>query len=390
MPSLVTRITAVDIVRGIVMVIMALDHTRDFFHFDSLHGGYALDLNHTSPWIFLTRFSTHFCAPAFVFLCGTSAYLSMLGGKSKRTIALTLVSRGLWLVLLELTVIHWFAWTFSFDYHHLPGYVIWAIGCSMIVVAPFVYLPTWLTLTFGIALLLGHNVLDGVRPETFGSFSWLFRILHVRGGFEILPGFRLFVSYPLLPCIGLMAAGFAFGKIFTWPAIQRQRWLFVFGVGISVAFVVLRFSNIYGNPTPWEIQRNFVYTLLSFLNCQKYPFSLCYVLMTIGPILVLMSFVDMRPSTYMAPLQLLGRVPLFYYILHLIVLHGLAVFAHTISSGRADFLYGYPPPPPPVDAGFDLPSVYLIWATSVILLYPICRSFDALKQARTQVWTRYL
>lgn len=232
--------------------------------------------------------------------------------------------------------------------------------------------------------------MDGVTPNSFGAFFGLFRILHERGGFEIYPGYRFFVGYPLLPCIGLLAIGLGFGQAFRWNQPERRRLLLRAGLGMTVAFLILRFGNLYGDPRPWTIQGNLVDTLLAFINCQKYPFSLCYVLMTMGPILILLAAVDGLPADRWAPIQLFGRVPLFYYLLHLVVLHGLAIFIHFFRTGRADFLYGHPRALPPSDAGLDLPSVYVIWLASVVLLYPICRSFETFRQTRVGFWTRLL
>src|SRR5215210_7614762 len=275
------RLDAVDAVRGIVMVIMALDHVRDFFHV------YAKTFDPTDPsktWtlLFFTRWATHFCAPTFVFLAGTGAFLSTRRGKTRPELARFLLTRGLWLVLLELTLVR-FGWFFNFDYHVMIAQVIWAIGWSMVALAGLVFLPTRAVAAVGLALILLHNLLDGVSADSFGSFRWLWVVLHEQNVLALRPDVFVFVAYPLVPWVGVMALGYAFGSLLTLERERRRRLLLTIGGSAVVLFVVLRAANVYGDPTPWVSQaRGAWFTLLSFLNTQKYPPSLLFLLMTLG------------------------------------------------------------------------------------------------------------
>src|SRR5688572_11376707 len=288
------RIDSIDLLRGIVMVIMMLDHTRDFVHRDVLLGFDPTDLSKTNLILFFTRWITHFCAPIFVFLAGTSTYLQFVRGKSKGDLSRFLVTRGLWLIFLEFTVIR-ISVTFNFDYRFLGMLqVIWVIGVSMIVLAALIHLPLRLVGAFGIAMIVLHNLLDrfhvqgwqGPNSPVPGFGAKLFILLHQP--FEPVPvvGFPspvIFVIYPLIPWVGVMAAGYAFGAIYKWDAQRRGRWLVRLGILATVLFVVLRAINLYGDPSHWSRQGTFVFTILSFLNTTKYPPSLLFLLMTLGP-----------------------------------------------------------------------------------------------------------
>jgi uncharacterized membrane protein len=391
--GLTSRLDSVDLLRGLVMVLMALDHTRGFFsnaHF------YPLDLDKTNVPLFLTRWITHFCAPLFVFLAGTGAFLSTTRGKTTRELSWFLLTRGLWLIFLEVIVIRCLGWNFHFDFHSIGVAVIWAIGWSMIVLAGLVHLPIWAIAVFGITMIAGHNVDDWVRPGDLGAWGGLWRILHAGGEFELLPGYKLGVGYPLIPWIGVMAAGYAFGTILMRDPAARRKWTFLAGTCMTVLFVLIRYSNLYGDPNPWSQQKNAVFTIFSFIHCQKYPPSLCFLLMTLGPALILLSVLDRGTPAFLKPILVFGRVPMFYYLLHLPLIHGLAVLVNVVRFGRADWLYGAPPGPGeprvsvPPEAGFDLPIVYLIWIGVVLALYPLCRWFAEVKRRRREVWLSYL
>jgi len=388
-----SRLDSVDLLRGFVMVLMALDHTRGFFSNVTF---YPLDLDKTNVALFLTRWVTHFCAPTFVFLAGTGAFLSTTRGKSTRELSWFLFTRGLWLVFLEVTVIRWSGWTFSFDWHSVGIGVIWAIGWSMVVLAALVYLPLWAITGFGLLMIVTHNALDGIDPTHLGAGEGLWRILHAGGTFQLAPGYNFGAGYPLIPWIGVMATGYGFGTLLLREPAQRRRWIFGLGAGLTLLFVLVRFSNVYGDPHRWEAQKNFVFTLFSFVHCQKYPPSLCYLLMTLGPALMLLSVFDRGTPTVLKPLLVFGRVPLFYYLLHLPLIHTLALAVNLIRFGRADWLYGHQPGPNepalvlPPDRGFDLPVVFLVWITVVLLLYPACRWFAEVKRRRQEAWLSYL
>jgi uncharacterized membrane protein len=386
------RLESVDLLRGLVMVLMALDHTRDFFHIGNLHGVNPLDLQSTTVPLFLTRWITHFCAPVFVFLAGTGAFLSIGRGKSKGELSWFLFSRGLWLIVLELTWVQWLGWKFGINLHEHWFLVIWAIGWSMVVLAVLVQLPMPAILAFGLVMILGHNALDRVQPESWGKADWLWQVLHAGGGFRFssLPEFRFGAGYPLIPWMGVMAAGFAFGQLYRFEPVRRRRWLWCLGVGLTVGFVLLRLSNWYGNPKPWTTQETFVKTIGSFLDCHKYPPSLCYLLMTLGPALLLLAWLDGRTPRVLKPILVFGRVPLFYYLLHLPLIHGLAILTWLVRYGRADWAYGISPAQTPPDVGFGLAFTYLAWVIVILLLYPACRWFADLKRRRRDAWLSYL
>jgi len=370
------------------MVVMALDHTRDYFHFGAQHGADPLDLATTTPWLFLTRWITHYCAPLFSFLAGTGVFLSTLRGKSKRELSWFLLTRGLWLVLLELTFFKW-AWTFSFDLHQNWGLVIWSLGWSMVALAALIHLPVWAVGVFGVTLMVAHNALDGIRAESWGSLAWLWHILHLRGPVMFGEAFRFRVGYPLIPWVGVMAAGYAFGAVYRLDPSARRRWLVGLGIGLMVAFVDLRFTNAYGDAMPWGAQPRAGYTVLSFLNCVKYPPSLCYLLMTLGPGILLLGCFEGGTPAWLRPFLVFGRVPFFYYFVHIPLIHALAVLLNLARIGSADVwvLGGNHPPPP--GTGVSLLAVYLVWAAVMVGLYPLCRWFADLKRRRREAWLTY-
>ena len=264
-----SRIYSVDMLRGLVMVIMALDHVRDFF--SNAYSFEPTDLTRTNATLFFTRWITHFCAPVFVFLAGTGAFLSTSRGKTKKELAGFLLSRGLWLVFLDLFVVHTFGWWFNFDYHLLYGDVLWALGWSMVVMAGLVFLPLWSITSVGIAMVALHNLFDAVPADSFGSFRWLWAILHSGDTLEPLPGVHFIPGYPLVPWIGVMAVGYGFGTLLLRPQEKRRKELLILGIGLTLAFVVIRATNLYGDPHPWAVQRTGLFTFFSFINCEKYP-----------------------------------------------------------------------------------------------------------------------
>ncbi len=389
-----SRLESVDLLRGVVMVLMALDHTRDYLHWSQVHGFGPTDFSTTSPPIFFTRWITHFCAPVFIFLAGTGAFLSGSRGKSKRALSWFLVTRGAWLILLELTVIHWAGWAFTLDIHTYLGIVIWAIGWSMIVLAALIHLPIWAIATFGILLIVGHNAWDGIQPRAFGGAAWIWQVLHAGGAIKFAPGFQLRIGYPLVPWIGVMAAGYAFGQILTRGWAERRGLVLRLGIALTIGFILLRFSNVYGDARPWIVQARPGFTVASFLDCTKYPPSLCYLLMTLGPALIVLAWADRDTPRTLKPLLVFGRVPMFYYLLHLPLIHGLALMIETFRFGSAPWLIGLPfvphIPPPPADAGLPLWGVYIAWAVAIALLYPACAWFAALKRRRRDAWLSYL
>jgi uncharacterized membrane protein len=386
------RLESVDLLRGWIMIIMALDHVRDFFHSDALHFN-PTDPTQTYPALFFTRWITHFCAPLFFFLAGTGAFLSLGRGRKKKDLAYFLVTRGLWLVFLELTLVS-FGWTFRIDPHNMAGQVIWALGWAMVALAALIYLPVQGVTAFALVMICGHNLLDGIKPEAFGSFAWFWMILHVQDGFRVGPDSSFFVVYPLIPWIGVMAAGYAFGSILGKERPARRRSVLWLGIAVTVSFVILRAANIYGDPHPWSVQKNGLYTLMSFLNCAKYPPSLLYLLMTIGPALIVLSLFDRDLGGFSRPILTFGRVPLFFYLLHLPLIHILAVLLAYLRYGYAGGVWLGPPWPGtiasyPPNYGYSLWVVYALWLLVILLLYPLCRWFAEVKQRRRDPWLSY-
>jgi uncharacterized membrane protein len=383
------RLESVDLLRGLIMVLMALDHTRDFFTNVTFN---PLDLSQTNPALFLTRWFTHYCAPVFIFLAGTGACLAASRGKSRKDLSWFLVSRGVWLAFLEVTWVYSLGWAFNFDFRQVGVGVLWAIGWSMVVLAGLIWLPTSAVAIFGIGMVVGHNLFDWVQPTHFGPFGWLVTILHVPGPIYRAPGWNLGVGYVLIPWIGVMACGYVFGKVFSWPAERRRPLMLGIGLALTAAFLVVRGLNGYGDPRPWTAQDSLLKTVFAFVDCTKYPPSLDYVLMTIGPALIVLSRLDRGTPKLLRPFLVFGKVPLFYYLLHLPLLHGMAVIVAYIRHGHAEWLFRTPfsDAPVPPDAGFGLLGVYLFWIAAVLILYPVCRWFADLKMRRRDAWLSYL
>jgi uncharacterized membrane protein len=376
------RLDAVDLLRGLVMVIMALDHTRGYFTSPQLD---PTNLAMTNAALFFTRWATHFCAPVFIFLAGTGAYLSAARGKTRTGLAWFLVSRGLWIVFLEMTIVR-FWWSFNYDYHFWNGGVLWAIGWSMVVLGGLVFLPTWTVTAFGIVLIAVHNCFDELHARDLGPFAGLWAVLHSGEPVEFLPGITFKPQYPLVPWIGVMAAGYGLGALFHYQRSQRRAWLLGLGVALTLAFVILRATNRYGDPHPWTRQPTGLFTVLAFLNCHKYPPSLLFLLMTLGPALAALAWFDGELGPLGRWFVTFGRVPMFFYLLHLPLIHGLAVGMAVARYGPAILAAQQIPE----DYGYGLPVVYLIWLGVVLFLFPFCRWFAGVKQRRREVWLSYL
>jgi len=376
------RLPSIDLLRGLVMVLMALDHTRDFF---SAGGFNPRDL--TEPALFLTRWITHFCAPAFIFLAGVSAFLYGAQGRSTGEVSRFLATRGLWLVLIELTVVR-FGWTFNVHFDRFGVLVIFAIGASMLVLSALVYLPRPAIATIGLVMIFGHNMLDGVHAAQFGAAAPLWNLLHQPGQFDLVRGVSVRVLYPLVPWIGVMAVGYALGPVFLLDRAARVRRLLTLGGVSLIGFVLLRASNLYGDPMPWSVQDSALGTVLSFIDCEKYPPSLLYLGMTLGPTLLLLVALEGVEGTVARWITVFGRVPFFYYVVHLYLLHILAVLYAWATLGDLSKLASLAGKPP--GYGLGLAGVYAVWLAVVVLLYPACRWFAALKRRRTEWWWSYL
>jgi uncharacterized membrane protein len=381
-----SRVDSVDLVRGVIMILMALDHTRDFF---GIPGQNPTDIATTTAPLFFTRWITHFCAPVFFLLAGTGAYLS-LRRKTKKELSRFLATRGLWLIFLEVVLVRCLAYQFNFDYRITLLLVLWALGWCMIALALLLHLPTWLVTALGLFMIAGHNLLDGVR-----SANPVWSILHGPGFVLNTPGHVVFAIYPLIPWVGVMAAGYGLGQVYSWDAERRRAFLMRLGLGLTAAFVVIRWINRYGDPSPWSAQSTPLHTMLSFLNTTKYPPSLLFLLMTLGPAMLFLRAVDGGVPALMRPALVFGKVPLFYYVLHFPLIHLLAVMTCLVRYGSAHWMFespdlgNYPFTPPP-GWGYSMPVVYLIWAFVIIAMYPLCRWYAALKQRRSSGWLSYL
>ena len=389
-----SRLYSVDMLRGLVMVIMALDHVRDFF--SNAYAFDPTDLTQTNAALFSTRWITHFCAPVFVFLAGTGAFLSTSRGKTKKELAGFLLSRGLWLVFLDLFFVHTFGWWFNFNYHLLYGDVLWALGWSMVMMSGLVFLPVWSITAVGIAMVALHDLFDSVRADSFGSFRWLWAILHSGDILEPRPGIHFVPGYPLVPWIGVMASGYGFGTLLLRPKGERRKWLLGLGIGLTVAFIAIRSTNFYGDPHAWATQKTALFTFLSFINPEKYPPSLLYLLMTLGPAIIALGLFDRISHRLSRPLVTLGRVPLFFYLLHLAVIHALAVAFAYGRYGHAEWMFRNVTVPSnsvlpyPQGYGYSLVMVYAIWLGVVLILYPACLWFADVKKRRREAWLSYL
>lgn len=402
------RIDSIDLLRGIVMVIMMLDHTRDFIHADFLRGLQPENLETTTTAVFFTRWITHFCAPVFVFLAGAGAYQQLIRGKSKGDLSKFLVTRGLWLILLELTLVR-FGVFFSLDYRFL-GFlqVIWVIGISMIIMAALIHLPLKVIGAFGIAMIFLHNLLDRIQvtgwngPESAIPSTWskVWILLHQPfAAFPVLPIMSpvIVVIYNIIPWVGVMAAGYAFGSIYKMDAARRRRWLVVMGGTATALFLVLRTINLYGDPSRWSSQKNLIFTVLSFLNTSKYPPSLLFLLMTLGPALLALAVFESGINVLgplRRPLVTFGRVPLFFYLLQWYTAHLLAIALGWLFGQPVSWQWESPVDkfthPPPAGIGFSLWVVYLCWLTGILLLYPLCKWFAGVKARRRDWWLSYL
>jgi uncharacterized membrane protein len=386
-----SRIASIDVVRGLVMVLMAIDHVRVYSGQPA--GG-------PTPGIFFTRWVTHFVAPAFVFFAGTGAFLhgQKLGDRGK--LARFLVSRGLWLVVLELTFLR-FAWTFNFDYAHysLAG-VIWMLGWCMVLLAGLIYLPMWAIAVFGAVTSVAHPILYPIigaihAPE--GSFlDALFNVLYLNGGFTLGKGGPpLLVLFVIIPWIGVMAAGYAFGPVMRWPADRRRAFCLRLGIGATVLFVAVRALDGFGDPRHWHDQITKGWPgLLAFLNTSKYPASFLFLLMTLGPTIALLPLVENAHGWVAQKLGTFGRVPLFYYVLHIPLIHLAAVAVSLIRTGAVNpwLVANHPMNPGPTPAGYmwGLPLLYLVWAIVIFILYFPCRWYAALKARNKSAWLSYL
>ncbi len=382
------RVKSIDLLRGLIMIIMALDHTRDYFHADAFKFD-PMDLEKTTVLLYFTRWITHLCAPIFVLLAGTSAFISGQR-KTKKELAGFLVKRGLWLIFLELTVVN-FAWFFNVRFSLILLAVIWILGVCMIFLAGFIFLPKKIILWIGLILVFGHNLLDRIHSPQHDALGFLWGLLHDQKIF-IIGHETILEIYHVIPWIGVMALGYCLGSLYAngFDASKRKKILFLLGIASILLFIIVRTINVYGDQTPWLNQKSPVYSLLSFLNLSKYPPSLDYLLITEGIGLVFLSLTEDVSNRLTKFISVYGRVPLFYYLLHLYFIHLFAMLAAVLTGYRWTDMTGFTTwinfMPNLQGFGFNLGTVYLIWIGIVILLYPLCKKYDHYKASHKGTW----
>lgn len=381
------RLDAIDLLRGLVIVLMVLDHVRDFVHASAFVFS-ATDLTKTHPILFMTRWITHLCAPTFVFLAGVSIFMQRANGKSPAELSTFLLTRGLWLILLELTVIG-----FGFNWGPPLAFmqVIWAIGASMVLMSLVVRLPVKAVLALGAAIVIGHQlVASSVDAKGLGAWVQAWFLTFQPGPTLFLRGY---IPYPAIPWFGVMCLGYGLGFVFRQPAEQRRRSVFTLAVCFLIAFVMLRAINGYGDPAPWSVQANPIMTFLSFINVSKYPPSLMYVLVTLGTSMLLFLALDRLAAPLQKFLLAFGRTPLFTYVLHIYVVHSFAVLIGVLGGVQAsyylDFLSKFGGAGRG-GLGFELPIVYAVRLAVLLMLYPISAWFARVKRRRRDWWLSYL
>jgi uncharacterized membrane protein len=385
------RVGSIDLLRGTVMIIMALDHVRGYFHHDAFWYS-PTDLSRTSIPLFFTRWITHYSAPVFVFLAGMSAYLYGIK-RSRRELAFFLLTRGLWLVLAEIFIVALLR-SFNPTYPYLNLQVIWAIGISMMLLAALIYLPKRWILVIGALILSGHNLLDGIHFPGNNIPGFLWSLLHKAGTFHC-DDLVIHVRYPFLPWVGIICLGYYFGHFYhrDYDPQKRRKLFLLLGIEAIALFILLRSGNFYGDAAHWSTQKNFSFSLVSFLNTTKYPPSLLYTLMTLGPAMIFLSLTEKPLRRWTARVAVFGRVPMFYYLAHILLIHLLAIPAAAFAGydfrdmivldtpvNDSPALKGY---------GFNLATVHLVWIIVVVLLYPICKVFDKYKKLH-QPYKRWL
>lgn len=386
------RVESIDILRGIIMLVMTLDHCRDFLHFQGPQYN-PTNMATTTVLLFFTRWITHYCAPVFVFLSGVSAYLAGLK-RTKSELSAFLIKRGLWLILIDMVAIT-FMFSLNPAFNGIILEVLWAIGGSMVILGLLVRAPLTVIGVLGCVIFFGHNIFDLMQLPQTGTGSVLLRIFFTAPAvFPVTANHMILEAYAVVPWTGVMLIGYVFGSLYqsSFNAVRRRKILLVTGLSLIALFVVLRYVNHYGDPAPWSVQRNFAHTLLSFLNTTKYPPSLIYLCMTLGPALVLLSFTEQLKGRLVSFFKVYGNVPFFYFVLHLyfirlinvILIAASGIDIWHVKSPQAPFVFG------PVPFGYPLWTVYLIWAFVIAALYFPCRWFANYKRSHSQWWLSYL
>jgi uncharacterized membrane protein len=374
-----TRVNSIDLLRGLIMIVMALDHTRDYFNAAAMEFD-PLDITKTTPALFFTRWITHFCAPAFVFLSGISVNIN-LRKRGRPELAKYLLTRGFWLVFLDVVVLR-FAMTFNFYYDLTFLSILWMLGWCMVFMAVVIFLPYRVTLIISLLIIAGHDALAGIifEPGTTMSVIWT---LTMQRGF-VPPAFLS--VYPIIPWLAVMMFGFVTGRLYgeKYDPVLRRRLLTQLGILAIVLFIVLRWVNVYGDPAPWmHSDRGVLYTTLSYLNVSKYPVSLLFVLMTLGPLMLLLARFETVKAGWLSPAAVFGRVPLFYFLVHFFLIHAASLIVHMIRNGTSlsevDFHASAGLGGIGAAGGVNLFWTYVAWMSLVVVLYPICKWYDRRK-----------
>jgi uncharacterized membrane protein len=392
-PVLTQRIYSIDVLRGVVMIIMALDHMRDYFHYGAFTDS-PTNLLTTTPLLFFTRWITHFCAPAFLFLSGISAYL-MGQKKTKKELSSFLIKRGIWLIIAEVLIVT-LAWTFNPFYNILILQVIWAIGISMIILGLLAWLPDNWILIIGLLIICFHNMLDYAEISRHGHVGLLWNLVH-HGNFTpvtLIPNHTVFIVYAFLPWTGIMLTGYGMGRLFAtgFSPARRRRVLYMTGSAFILLFLILRSINHYGDPEHWYLQISRLFSWLSFINLSKYPPSLDYIAMTVGVAMIALGLLDRISKNSFSFVRVFGRVPFFFYIVHLYLIHTMVLIfffikgysSKDIAPQHSPFLFR------PDNFGFGLAGVYLLWVAVILILYPLCSWYDQYKTTQKKWWLSYL
>jgi uncharacterized membrane protein len=385
-----SRIESIDLLRGIVMVIMALDHVRGYFHFETFLFS-PTDLQHTTPALFATRLITHLCAPTFIFLAGTSAYF-IARRKTVKEASFFLVTRGVWLIVLQLTLIR-FAWNFDPAFHYNSSNIISTIGFCMIALSLLIHLQLRTVLIIGLIMVLGHNALDGISFENGSAWDVAWSFLHVKKVYALSNDYSFLFLYPFIPWTGVMALGYCLGSLYDQRYALEKRKNIILQIGMLCLFffLVLRVLNVYGDPVPWSYHQELSITIMSFLNLEKYPPSLLFLCLTLGISLTVLGILEGRNLKRWSPITVFGKAPLFYYVLHIVVIHALALVA-VVWLGypwQTMIFIGSPNQASPLlkgSYGFSLEQVYLLWIFVVALLYPLCEYWDRVKGRNKKKW----
>src|SRR5579863_3004264 len=382
------RITSIDLLRGLIMIIMALDHVRDYFHADAYFYD-PLDLSKTTVVLYFTRWITHFCAPIFVLLAGTSAFLSGQR-RTKKQLAFFLLTRGIWLMILEETFVN-FEWFFNIHFNFFILGVIWVLGLCMVILAGLIFLPRKLLLVFGLVMVAGHNLLDKTVVPQNDALGFFWGMLHEQKFFQI-GQVHIAEFYHIIPWVGVMTLGYCLGGLFTkdFDPVRRRKILLRLGVCSWILFIILRSINVYGNLYPWSAQSSPMLTLLSFLKIHKYPPSLDYLLVTEGFAMIFLSATENVSNRFTKFISVYGRVPMFYYLCHLLLIHLGAMLAAVLTGyhwyDMVSFDTWITELPRFKGYGFGLGAVYLIWIALVLILYPLCRRYDNYKSRHKEKW----